>query len=393
MRDARSPRPDRPHRRRHRRQRGQGRRVDRPRPRRGRRAGDLPRALHPRLPGRGPLPEAPLPRAPTSARSRSSPPRCRGSRPWSASPSRSPTRGDSRHAYNSIAVLADGAVQAVYRKNRLPNYAVFDEQRYFVPGAEPVTIEVGGLGVGLTICEDVWLPGPPAQAEAEAGRAADRQPLGLALPPRQGPRAGDDVRRTLARLRRLLRLLQPGRRPGRARLRRPEPRHRARRQRHRPRRPVRGGAAGLRGPRTPSPDRWPSRSPTSTRSTRRWPSACATTSARTASSTSASPSRAGSTRPWWRCSPPTRSGPERLTCVVMPSPHSSAETQQDARDIAANLGCELIEIEIEPMMDGYERALSGYLDEPERGGRRATRPNPPSPTWRRRTSRRGSAAT
>ena len=42
--------------------------------------------------------------------------------------------GDFRHAHNSLAVLADGAVQAVYRKNRLPNYAVFDEQRYFVPG-------------------------------------------------------------------------------------------------------------------------------------------------------------------------------------------------------------------------------------------------------------------
>src|SRR5213078_3476599 len=57
-------------------------------------------------------------------------------------------------------------------------------------------------------------------------------------------------------------------------------------------------------------------------------------------------------------------GAERLTCVVMPSPHSSGETQQDARDIAANLGCELFEIEIEPMMESYGRALSGYLEEP-----------------------------
>jgi NAD+ synthase (glutamine-hydrolysing) len=46
----------------------------------------------------------------------------------------------------------------------------------------------------------------------------------------------------------------------------------------------------------------------------------------------------------------------------MPSPHSSSETQADARTIAANLGCELIEIPIEPMMDGYGRALAGYLD-------------------------------
>ncbi|HZO06106.1 MAG TPA: NAD(+) synthase, partial [Solirubrobacterales bacterium] len=55
-------------------------------------------------------------------------------------------------------------------------------------------------------------------------------------------------------------------------------------------------------------------------------------------------------------------GAERLSCVVMPSPHSSTETQQDARNIAANLGCELIEIEIQPMMDGYERALTGLLN-------------------------------
>jgi NAD+ synthase (glutamine-hydrolysing) len=55
-------------------------------------------------------------------------------------------------------------------------------------------------------------------------------------------------------------------------------------------------------------------------------------------------------------------GPERLSCVVMPSPHSSPETQADARTIAANLGCELIEIPIEPMMDGYERALAGHLN-------------------------------
>jgi NAD+ synthase (glutamine-hydrolysing) len=48
----------------------------------------------------------------------------------------------------------------------------------------------------------------------------------------------------------------------------------------------------------------------------------------------------------------------------MPSPHSSAETQQDARDIAENIGCELIEIAIEPMMESYERGLSGYLSEP-----------------------------
>ena len=79
-------------------------------------------------------------------------------------------------------------------------------------------------------------------------------------------------------------------------------------------------------------------------------------------------------------------GPERVSCVVMPSPHSSPETQDDARTIAANLGCELIEIPIEPMMAGYEQALAACASaRPCLLGR--------SPTWRPRTSRRGSAAT
>jgi NAD+ synthase (glutamine-hydrolysing) len=86
--------------------------------------------------------------------------------------------GDFRHAHNSLAVLSKGAVQAVYRKNRLPNYAVFDEQRYFVPGDAPATTEVSGEQVGLTICEDVWTPGPPASSEAAAGARLIANPSG-----------------------------------------------------------------------------------------------------------------------------------------------------------------------------------------------------------------------
>ena len=71
--------------------------------------------------------------------------------------------------YNAMAVLADGAVQAVYRKMFLPNYGVFDEQRYFQQGIEPALIEIDGVPVGLTICEDIWQPGPPATSEALAG--------------------------------------------------------------------------------------------------------------------------------------------------------------------------------------------------------------------------------
>jgi NAD+ synthase (glutamine-hydrolysing) len=71
--------------------------------------------------------------------------------------------------YNALAVLADGTVQAVYRKVHLPNYGVFDEQRYFQSGTGPALIELGQHRIGLTICEDIWEPGPPASAEARAG--------------------------------------------------------------------------------------------------------------------------------------------------------------------------------------------------------------------------------
>jgi NAD+ synthase (glutamine-hydrolysing) len=71
--------------------------------------------------------------------------------------------------YNSLAVLADGEIQAVYRKMFLPNYSVFDEQRYFQVGGSAATVSVGGATIGLTICEDIWEPGPPASEEALAG--------------------------------------------------------------------------------------------------------------------------------------------------------------------------------------------------------------------------------
>jgi NAD+ synthase (glutamine-hydrolysing) len=71
--------------------------------------------------------------------------------------------------YNAAAVLADGEVAAVYRKMFLPNYGVFDEHRYFRPGTEAALIEVNGAVIGITICEDIWEPGPPASSEALAG--------------------------------------------------------------------------------------------------------------------------------------------------------------------------------------------------------------------------------
>ena len=71
--------------------------------------------------------------------------------------------------YNTAAVLADGEVVATYRKMYLPNYGVFDEQRYFQSGAEAAIVEVNDVPIGLSICEDIWEPGPPAMSEALAG--------------------------------------------------------------------------------------------------------------------------------------------------------------------------------------------------------------------------------
>src|SRR3982075_2196577 len=71
--------------------------------------------------------------------------------------------------YNAAAVLAGGRVHATYRKVYLPNYGVFDEQRYFQSGAGGAVIDLAGERVGLTVCEDIWEPGPPASDEAPAG--------------------------------------------------------------------------------------------------------------------------------------------------------------------------------------------------------------------------------
>ncbi len=71
--------------------------------------------------------------------------------------------------YNALAVLAGGAVHAIYRKTRLPNYGVFDEQRYFQAGDEAVVLDLGSARIGLTVCEDIWMPGHPAAEEALAG--------------------------------------------------------------------------------------------------------------------------------------------------------------------------------------------------------------------------------
>ncbi len=74
-----------------------------------------------------------------------------------------------RDLFNACAVCADGEVKAVYRKRYLPNYGVFDEDRYFAPGRDLLLLRCGRTLLGPTICEDVWQPGPPATDLSLAG--------------------------------------------------------------------------------------------------------------------------------------------------------------------------------------------------------------------------------
>ena len=72
--------------------------------------------------------------------------------------------------YNAAAVCAAGEVRGVYHKQELPNYAVFDEQRYFASGGGATQLfGIGGVRVGVSICEDAWNPQGPIAAQAAAG--------------------------------------------------------------------------------------------------------------------------------------------------------------------------------------------------------------------------------
>jgi NAD+ synthase (glutamine-hydrolysing) len=75
-----------------------------------------------------------------------------------------------RDLFNAAAVCANGKVQGVYRKHLLPNYAVFDEQRYFAPSTvDGPLFVVGGVRVGVTVCEDAWSPTGPIITQAAGG--------------------------------------------------------------------------------------------------------------------------------------------------------------------------------------------------------------------------------
>ena len=104
-----------------------------------------------------------------------------------------PRRGAPR---NAAALLHGGEVVVRYYKRHLPNYGVFDEARYFVPGSELPIVRLHGVDVALTICEDLWVEGGPCGVAGQAG-------VDLVVSPNASPyeRAKDDLRLPLVRRR------------------------------------------------------------------------------------------------------------------------------------------------------------------------------------------------
>ena len=92
--------------------------------------------------------------------------------------------------YNAGSLLRGGAIEVTYHKQALPNYTVFDEKRYFRPGHEAQVVEIGGVRVGLLVCEDIWeaepapisSPGLPGEVSVESStltegaRSRSKQP-------------------------------------------------------------------------------------------------------------------------------------------------------------------------------------------------------------------------
>lgn len=75
-----------------------------------------------------------------------------------------PIREDGK-VFNAAVVLKDGEIQARYDKQCLPNYGVFDEQRYFQAGHQPLVININDCRIGITICEDIWFEGSARQSK------------------------------------------------------------------------------------------------------------------------------------------------------------------------------------------------------------------------------------
>ena len=98
-------------------------------------------------------------------------------------------RRPQRNVANAAAILQGGEWKATYRKILLPNYGVFDEERYFIPGDKPDFLwEIAGIATGISICEDIWLPGRSAPGPGRGRRQGALEHQRFSLSPREGDR-------------------------------------------------------------------------------------------------------------------------------------------------------------------------------------------------------------
>ncbi len=126
--------------------------------------------------------------------------------------------------YNAAAVVRGGRIAGEYHKICLPNYAVFDEKRYFTPGDRTGIVDFEGVHIGLNICEDIWEPCGPTVVAARDGDA--RVVINLSMSPYhlgKGREREAMLASSGAGLRLLRGLRQRRGRPGRVGVRRPEP--------------------------------------------------------------------------------------------------------------------------------------------------------------------------
>ncbi len=271
--------------------------------------------------------------------------------------------GDFRHAYNSLAVLSDGALQGVYRKNRLPNYAVFDEQRYFIPRDEPMTIEVAGTRVGLTICEDCWVEGPPASVEAAQGAELIANPSGSPYHRGKGrEREAMFAERARAYDTHFAFCNLVGGQDelvfdGHSFVLDPNGEPIARATQFEEELLVCEVPSPAPGPLTEPLDDLAEVYAALVLGLRDYVTKNGFQHVGVALS-------GGIDSALVALLAVDALGPQRVSCVIMPSPHSSSETQQDARTIAGNLGCDAIEIPIADAMAEYEKALTGQSARP-----------------------------
>jgi NAD+ synthase (glutamine-hydrolysing) len=301
--------------------------------------------------------------------------------------------------FNTAAVLAGGRVQALYRKVYLPNYGVFDEHRYFQSGDRGGLLEVGDARVGVTICEDIWEPGPPLSDEALAGATVI---VNLSASPYHAGKGAERERMVVQRARDSLaavafcnvvggqdELVFDGHslvvgHDGEVLARAPQFAEellvaevdpeapfaaRLRDARHRPaaRRAEPAVETLARLPLPPAGGPEPRRRVAPLLGPEEEVYAALCLGLRDYVEKNGFEHvvlgvSGGIDSSLVACIAADALGPGRVTAAVMPSPYSSPETQADARELAHNLGVERIELDIAPAMEAYEGTLRPAFD-------------------------------